>query len=426
MKCIPFLQMVLVSLLIVAVTSSVAFAADDVTDIDDAIENAVNDPTTNDAALEYWQSTLVSKGKGACLHDGVLFLISKVKFNKRSAESLNKAQREAKQDALRELEEWCRKEADTKSKPVPNSENQRIAWMCLDKLFPGWRYAEWSFRGDTRIIVNDPDFNSGVVTVVMTVNEVDAQESARRCRPRCSTADVNSQVVRYFTNLPKNCEMDAAYKALGLLDLTDSKGVTKDVVTEYASIESSIRKYLVKSELAKQFKQEVAELSAPIVVTNRIEKTNPQGTETIVTEEIRTIVRRARMQQLFLSGGTLTNAACARMESGVKAEAVAFDNAQSNDTKLQTLRTALCENPGDASLWNLYGRCLGEAGDKMAAIICYRNSLKIDPRFEYAAVNLAVTYRELRCPNLSVGLALYARGIATQKWSVVQSEALLK
>ncbi len=426
MRCSFFKQKVFALLLIATVTSSVVNAMDDATDIDVAIENAINDPICNDAALEYWQSTLASKGGGVYLHEDVLFFVCKIKFNKSSAASLNKVQREANQVILQKLKDWCQKEADEKFKTIPSSENQRIAWACMDRLSPSWKYEEWAFSGNTRTIVKEPDFNAGVLTVVMTVNEVDARESAKRCKPHCSLADVNSQIARYFKTIPENGEMEVVYKNLGILDLTEPKGVEKETVREYNRLEQSIQKYLAKSSLAKQFRQESAKIAVPTVETNRVETVNPQGTELVIKEEIRTVIRRARMQQLFLSGGTMMNAACARMESGIKAEAIAFDNTQTLDKKLQVLHEALCENPSDAVLWNLYGRCLGDAGDKIAAVICFRNSLKIDPRFEYATVNLSAAYRDLKCPNLSVGLALYARGIARQKWSISQSELLLQ
>lgn len=83
------------------------------------------------------------------------------------------------------------------------------------------------------------------------------------------------------------------------------------------------------------------------------------------------------------------------------------------------------DNLRDVELWNLYGRCLNDNGDKMAALSCYRNVLKLKPNYEYPIVNLATVYSDLGYKRLGVGLALLAFGTTKDKWSITESQKVL-
>jgi hypothetical protein len=65
------------------------------------------------------------------------------------------------------------------------------------------------------------------------------------------------------------------------------------------------------------------------------------------------------------------------------------------------------------------------SGDAMAALICYRCSLKLDPQYGYALVNFARVADQLGYDRLSVAHAIFARGISDDPWCVKNTEILL-
>lgn len=405
---------------------SAACAADGVYDVDDAIENAANDPSFNDAALEYWDASLKGKGCGVFLHEGIMYIVTEKPFDKRRAATLAKASKDADADITALLKDWCKAEYGASGKePEPKTHRERIVWDFLDKVSPGWKFPNWSFKGNARTIVRDQDFEFGKLTVVTTVNEIDARESARLLRPHFSPADQDTWIKRYFAAFKTANGLEETYAVLDLPDFRNGKADTSEVGEQYAQAESAITTYIKSSSICDRFRKEITEMSVPLVETNKSEVANAQGTEIVIMENIKTIIRVPRMQRLFLSGGKMANTACARIESGKLAEKKAFDPKAGIEEKLEALRGALCDNPGDAVLWNLYGRCLGDAGDRVGAVICYRNALNTDPAFEYAIVNLATVYKALGYESLGVRLAILACGTAKDKWSISESQKIL-
>ena len=125
---------------------------------------------------------------------------------------------------------------------------------------------------------------------------------------------------------------------------------------------------------------------------------------------------RPVFEEVFMSGGKKLGKAVAQTEMGKKAVAAYFDNVTPMDEKVKTVADALCENPGDSQLWNLYGRCLLQKGDKMAALVCFRCAVKLDVSNQYAVTNLSAIYDALDCSELARGLAVLAYGIADDEW----------
>lgn len=159
----------------------------------------------------------------------------------------------------------------------------------------------------------------------------------------------------------------------------------------------------------------------------------------VTTEETVTIVttRRAlrqridktysadpKFEKLFLSGGTNLNDVVARTELGKKAEKVFFAKGTA-ESREKILLEALRENPGDKVLWNLYGRMLQNQSDYYGALICFRNAIRLDHTYDFALTNLALTYRELKCFNLSFSAAIVAYGVADDQWCVKKSLEIL-
>ena len=133
----------------------------------------------------------------------------------------------------------------------------------------------------------------------------------------------------------------------------------------------------------------------------------------------------ARFERLFLSGGREPNAKAARTARGKAAER-AFYGACAPDERERLVLEALRENPGDKVLWNLYGRLLQNKKDWLGARICFRNALRLDPEYQFALANLALTYQAMGRRELAVAAAIVAYGVATDGWCKSQSEGVLR
>ncbi len=162
---------------------------------------------------------------------------------------------------------------------------------------------------------------------------------------------------------------------------------------------------------------------------------------TVKTNETITIVRRTeaslenicvfetgrpQFERLFLSAGTLPNAAAPQTEWGDSARAAFYNEKVPENLKEAALMDALGENPGDKILWNLLGRVFQERKDWFGAAICFRNALRLDPEFDYALTNLAICHKTLGNLNLAVGTAVLARGLATNDWCEKRAAAILE
>ena len=150
--------------------------------------------------------------------------------------------------------------------------------------------------------------------------------------------------------------------------------------------------------------------------------------ETCRVKRRRTVRREsgtARFEELFLSAAKLENMSEARTVIGSAAENAFLSDGFTVEEIERIVHDALCENPGDAGLWNLYGRLCYKKGDKLAALICYRNALKLDARHQYALVNIAVTYKDLGFGALSIGPAVLSLGLADNQWCIDRAIEIL-
>ena len=125
---------------------------------------------------------------------------------------------------------------------------------------------------------------------------------------------------------------------------------------------------------------------------------------------------RPVFEEVFMSSGMNLGKVSAQTEMGKKAVAAYFDNVTPMDEKAKLIADALCENPGDSQVWNLYGRCLLQKGDKLAALVCFRCAVKLDVANQYAITNLSLVYDDLGYAELARGLAVIAYGIADDEW----------
>ena len=132
-----------------------------------------------------------------------------------------------------------------------------------------------------------------------------------------------------------------------------------------------------------------------------------------------------KFERLFLSGGRDANETAARTERGKAAER-AFFGACAPEERERLVLEALRENPGDKVLWNLYGRLLQNKKDWLGARICFRNALRLDPEYQFALTNLALTYQATGRRELAIAAAIVAYGVATDGWCKTQAEGVLK
>ena len=147
-------------------------------------------------------------------------------------------------------------------------------------------------------------------------------------------------------------------------------------------------------------------------------------TRTVILSTVRTNVLKriktriagdARFEDIFLGGVPVERVACMQKERGRKAVEI-FKGTSDLPEKWRAVLLALRENPGDKEVWNLCGRLFQMKGDGLGALICFRRSLALDPLYDFALVNAALSYRDLGCPRLAVGYAILAIGLTDDTW----------
>ena len=380
----------------------------------------------DDAALKYYESELSKKSDGVYEHEGDIFIISTAKYDKRRTATRSKAADEAELGIVPYLKNWViGRVMERDGVPTPNSKSRKVVWEFLERVCPGWMFPEWRVSVDMESIKDEAE--NGKYTIVMVAKKDCIQTNLLPTyKAECDDQTVMRLLLRVFSTWSSRADgRVVAYRMCGVPDLVGEKMTDETAWKEFSEVNERLSKFVKESAMAKTLLEEVDASSKPLVTTNIVTMANPQGTETITKLEITCVRKIPKMQKLFLGYGMSSNTPCARIGSGTSAIKVAFDSKVKVEDKVSALKLALCENPGDAELWNLYGRCLNDKGDKMSALICFRNSLKLNPDYEYPMVNLAKVYSDLGYKRIGVGLALMARGTAKDKWSIAESENVL-
>ena len=380
----------------------------------------------DDAALQYYKSMLSKKPDGVYEQGDNLFIVSTAKYDKRRTATRSKAADEAELGVVPLLKDWIIKRTLEKDgAPDPKTDSRKYTWEFLEKVCPGWMFPEWSASAEMRTIVDDA--HDGKYSIVMVTKKSVVQSNILSSYHAKNDDGFASSCIRRVFNSWGGMDggLTIAYRVCGVPDLGDKSLISADLMDEYNRVEKELGEYLATSKVAQSMRKDIEVSKMPTVSSNMVESVNPQGTEKVVRMEITSVQKIPRMQLLFLGCGTVSNMPYGRIESGTEAVRIAYDRQSKIDIKMTALKNALCDNPGDAELWNLYGRCLNDHGDKMASVICYRNALKLKPDYEYPIVNLAKVYSELGYKRLGVGLALLARGTAKDKWSIAEAEKIL-
>ena len=170
--------------------------------------------------------------------------------------------------------------------------------------------------------------------------------------------------------------------------------------------------------------QKVAPLLGFTIMTNVITTIEVVHEAAVSVQEVRW-EGEPRFQMLFLSAGILTNQTSRPTQYGKAAARSFYDQSMSKGEKADLLHDALCENPGDVALWNLYGRVFLDRGDAVGAIASLRNALHLDLSNEFVWANLATAWASLGKEDRAIGAALVARGLAKSDWTIKMSEAIL-
>lgn len=370
----------------------------------------------NDAALSYYESVLTGRPDGVYEQDDNLFIVSTAIYDKRRTATRNKAADKAELGIFPLLKSWViQRTLEKDGAPNPQTDSRKLTWAFLDKICPGWMFPEWSATAEMRTIVDDA--KDGKYCIVMVAKKSVIQSNILSDYHARFDDDFALSCIRRVFNAWNRMDegLLIAYRACGVPDLEDKSLVPTDLMAEYDSVNEKLSEYLDAIQKTQSMQKDIENTKMAVVASNAVESVNPHGTEK----------GTPRMQLLFLDCGAMSNIPCGRVESRSYAIRIAYDQQSSIDKKLTALEKALCDNPRDAELWNLYGRCLNDSGDKMASLICYRNALKLKPNYEYPIVNLAKVYSELGHKRLGVGLALLAFGTAKDKWSITESQKVL-
>ena len=170
---------------------------------------------------------------------------------------------------------------------------------------------------------------------------------------------------------------------------------------------------------------EKTENSDDALLISEITRTKVEKVRIVRRRSVRTCLCQAGFEDMFLSLGKQKKRSQNQTTMGKEAVDVYFAKTDMK-AKEEAIVWALAENPYDKELWNLYGRCLQSQGDSIAALICYRISLNLDPLYEFALTNLSLIYAELGYGKLARGTAVVARGLSKNKWCISKLENILK
>lgn len=176
--------------------------------------------------------------------------------------------------------------------------------------------------------------------------------------------------------------------------------------------------------LSASVSESIAPLHGFAVVTNVVTTIEVAQESAVSVQEVEWR-GEPRFQMLFLAAGMLPNQKARPTQYGKSAARSFYNPSMSKKDKAQLLHDALCENPGDASLWNLYGRAFLDCGDTAGAIVSLRNALRLDLSNEFAWANLATAWAAIGQEERAIGAALVARGLAKSDWTIKAAEAVL-
>lgn len=448
----------------------------------------IADNVEADMVFLHYQNMVQPQDTGVYENNGLLYIQVKVPFDRRK-DNLKKKKSEAVLAAYDLLKKWAidysapeRNKGDSAPDGVKFAKNVVLAYL------PEWQFREWSPKLKMREFPHKTDEGFYVLGQSVAKDDViknipasffkpfahedwaDALEVAvkrgvakdgrEKVVAKCKAWDALADLAE-VDDVEFRAEQESIQKYLGSADLAKSmrearsriSGPFDDVVWSnvpgsdevvtnivLAAQTNELEKAVVKDAEKErpQTNLEVENLGRSCSSTVKVE-TETKDEEEVIETVTRTVVatrkyiRRktvsrvrgsARFEEVFLGGGLIADKARATTKLGDDASKVYFASS-TIAAKEAKLVDALRENPADAMLWNLYGKCLATKEDYVGAAICFKVSLRLDRDYEFALVNLAEAYQAIGIRSLAVGLATYARAVAKDKWCVTHAEALL-
>lgn len=436
--------------------------------------------------LEYYQKEIKGKDTGVYPHDGDLYLHVKLPYGKGDRSDFKRI--EANKQLKDMLRSWAISYAESKQREsTPDSEGVSFAKKIVSKYYQQWNYGAWMFRGAVQSPV--PDTSNGAYTGGMIVSEKEVVEQipegfykkgseedlfkGARLVVRANVAQ--AKTANAFLQECDACDLCAegerseAFKEIDgkVSDYLTSSALSKKMIASREKLETPVAtEECVDQEMPAESSKAVRtavctnKFSAVVVETNTTERAQTEAelkkigyskgsqvTEQAVsyneyevvettTQMVISVSRRvhkkvakttqgtAAFERIFLNGFAKGETAAETTTiGGIVIERISDKGACKSSGRL--LKSALQENPYDKELWNHYGKFFAESKDLIAAVICYRRALFLDPRYEAAMINLSEAYKKLGNGRLASGLAFVARGLSDDDNVVQQAEAIL-
>lgn len=442
-----------------------------------------------DMVFLHYQNLVQPNDTGIYEDDGLLYVQVKVPFDRRK-ETVAKKKSEVVLTAYELLKKWAvdysapkRDQADDSPDGVKFAKNIAVEYL------PEWQFREWSPKYSARefphktdeghyvlgqsvekavVIKNIPDsfyrpfaYDDWPDALVSAVKRGIAKEGREKVVARCQAWDaladcekvgdaefkkVDELIGKYLesSELAKSMRdaktrITGPFEDVSWSEVPCAGEVTTNVVL--VSVTNELKNAVVKDgeKIRQQTNHEVEKIGRSFGTSVKAETETKDEAEVVETMtctviETRKLIRRKvvsrikgspRFEEIFLAGGQTKDKSRLSTALGGAAEKTYFASS-TVDVKETKLIDALRENPGDARLWNLYGKCLASKGDHAGAAICFKTSLRLDHDYEFALVNLSEAYQSLGFRTLAVGLATYARAVAKDKWCVTHAEAVLQ
>ena len=374
---------------------------------------------------EYYKTEILGKDSGVYEYQGKIFVHSKAAYETKKPNAKNKAKLAATVGTGKLLRDWAIEQtaADRATKESLSDQDKSIRDL-LNDVDDYWQFPDWKIGAKLQCVMDNRGTDDYVVGMCGDKDQIVSAIPSEYKLP-CTKARLQGALPGVAKRMMQGDSAKGFMQKCGAVDLVGVASIANEKLEEFETVNGELADYVRNSPLAKELIEEVAILSVPQIATNRTVERNDQGTLMTERVEVVTTTRFPRMQKLFLQYATETNYPTGRLPSGPTAIASIRNAKIDVEARVKLFRQALCDSPGDKELWNFLGRAMMGKGDNLGAVICFRNALKLDDRFIYPIVNLAVAYKSLGKGGLSLGLAVVARGLATDAWSLTEVDKLL-
>jgi len=434
--------------------------------------------------LEYYQQEIKGKETGVYSQGGNLYLHVKLPYGQGDRSDFKRI--EANKMLKDMLREWAIAYAESKQQNAsPDPDGIAFAKKIVGKYYPQWNYGAWMFRGASQAPV--PDTSNGFYVGGLIVAEKDVIDQIPEGFYKKGSDEDLFKGARLVVRANLTKSGDAFLRECGACDLCSGNSGRESLaeidkkVAEYLETSVIVKKMrtsiskietpLVTEESVEKAAQgKPTTTTATAVCTNRFEvlsfETNTteraqtvaeikktgyakgaQVTEVAVscdeyevvettTQMVVTVSRRvhkkvtkstqgtAAFEKIFIGGFSANDKPAETTKIGeIAIERIAKNPADKANGRL--LRSALQENPYDKDLWIHYGTWFANSNDQVAAVVCFRRVLSLDPRDVSAMMSLSEAYKKMGCLKPAFGLSFVARGLSDDDDIIQRSESLL-